>query len=91
MKKCDFNAKFGFKGDFNGDLAYKLKIAGSNKFSAQFIKIISHYIIKGLAITLMYCNRLHAWWSTQSWLATLLSSLIFTQVGRTSDSMTVPT
>ena len=33
-------------------------------------------IIKSLAITLMYCNRLHAWWSTQSWLATLLSSLI---------------
>ena len=24
----------------------------------------------------MYCNRLHAWWSTQSRLATLLSSLI---------------
>ena len=24
----------------------------------------------------MYCNRLHAWWSTQSQLATLLSSLI---------------
>ena len=23
-----------------------------------------------------YCNRLHAWWSTQSQLATLLSSLI---------------
>ena len=33
-------------------------------------------IIKSLAITLMYCNRLHAWWLTQSWLATLLSSLI---------------
>ena len=33
-------------------------------------------IIKRLAITLMYCNRLHAWWSTQSRLATLLSSLI---------------
>ena len=29
-----------------------------------------------MAITLMYCNRLHAWWSTQSRLATLLSSLI---------------
>ena len=29
-----------------------------------------------LAITLMYCSRLHAWWSTQSPLATLLSSLI---------------
>ena len=24
----------------------------------------------------MYCNRLHAWWSAQSRLATLLSSLI---------------
>ena len=33
-------------------------------------------IIKKLSITLMYCNSLHAWWSTQSWLATLLSSLI---------------
>ena len=46
--------------DFFGDLVYKLKkIAGSNNFSAQFIKIFSHY--KRLAITLMYCNRLHAW------------------------------
>ena len=33
-------------------------------------------IIKRLAITLMYCNRLHAWWTTQSRLATLLFSLI---------------
>ena len=64
--------------DFYGDLVYKLKkIVGSNNFSAQFIKIIS--IIKRLAITLMYCNRLHAWWSTQSWLATLLSSIIARQ------------
>ena len=46
--------------DFYGDLVYKLKrIVGSNNFSAQFIKIISHY--KRLAITLKYCNRLHAW------------------------------
>ena len=29
-----------------------------------------------LTITLMYCKILHAWWSTQSRLATLLSSLI---------------
>ena len=36
-------------------------------------------IIKRLAITLIYCNRLHAWWSTQSRLATLLSSLIARQ------------
>ena len=33
-------------------------------------------IIKRLAITFMYCNKLHAWWSTRSRLATLLSSLI---------------
>ena len=59
--------------DFYGDLVYKLKkIVGSNIFSAHFIKIISH---KRLAITLMFCNRLHAWWSTQSRLATLFSSL----------------
>ena len=32
-----------------------------------------------MAITLMYCNRLRAWWSTQSRLATLLSSLIAQQ------------
>ena len=30
-------------------------------------------IIKRLAITLMYCNRLHAWWLTPSPVVTLLS------------------
>ena len=66
---------FILEPDFYGDLVYKLKkIVGSNNFTAQFIKIVSHK--KKMAITLMYCNRLHAWWSTQSWLATLLSSLI---------------
>ena len=54
---------------------YKVKkIVGSNNFSAQFIEIISHY--KKDWLTLMHCSRLHAWWSTQSRLATLLSSLI---------------
>ena len=61
--------------EFYGDLVYK-KIVGSINFSAQFIKVMSHYKKKRLAITLMYCNRLHAWWSTQSRLTTLLSSLI---------------
>ena len=62
--------------EFYGDLVYKLKkIVGSNNLSAQFIKIISHYK-KRLAITLMYCSRLHAWWSTHSRLVTLLYSLI---------------
>ena len=61
--------------DFYGDLVYKLKkIVGSNIFSAQFIKIISHY--KKIGCNIMYNYRLHAWWSTQSRLATLLSSLI---------------
>ena len=31
-----------FSPTFYGDLVYKLKIVGSNNFSAQFIKIISH-------------------------------------------------
>ena len=65
-----------YEPEFYGDLVNKLKkIVGSNDFSAQFIKIISHYK-KIDYITLMYCNRLHAWWSTQSQLATLLSSLM---------------
>ena len=35
--------------DFNGDLVYKLKkIVGSNNFSAQFMKIISHFKKKWL-------------------------------------------
>ena len=74
--------------DFYGDLVYRLKkIVGSYNFSVQqFIKIISHY--KRLAITLVYCNRLHAWWSTQSRLATLLPSLIAC-FGWTGDSMMV--
>ena len=29
-----------------------------------------------MAVILMYCSRLHAWWSTESRLATMLSSLI---------------
>ena len=61
--------------EFYGDLVYKLKkIVGSNNFSVQFIKIISHY--KKIALTLMYCRRVHAWGSTQSRLAALLSNLI---------------
>ena len=61
--------------EFYGDLMYKLnRIVRSNNFSGQFIK--QFLIIKRLALTLTYCNRLHAWWSTLSGLATLLSSLI---------------
>ena len=61
--------------EFYGDLVNKLnKIVGSNNFSAQFIKTVTHY--KKLARTLMYGNRLHDWWSNHLLLVTLLSSLI---------------
>ena len=61
--------------EFYGDLVYKMKKSvGSNSFSAQFIKIFP--IIKRLAITLVFCSRLHALWSTQSRFTTLPSSLI---------------
>ena len=40
--------------DFSGDLVYKLKkIVGSNIFSAQFIKIISHYKKNGYIINVL--------------------------------------
>ena len=43
--------------DFYGDLVYKLKkIVGSNNFSAQFIKIISHYKKSGYTIKLGVFN-----------------------------------
>ena len=76
--------------DFYGDLVYKLKkIVGSNNFSAQFIKIISHYKKIG-------CNI-----SVLQWTACLVVGPITvgnfaflfncTLVGWTSDSMMVPT
>ena len=44
--------------DFYGDLVYKLKkFVGSNNFSAQFIKIISHY--KKIGNKLKRDNRLN--------------------------------
>ena len=53
-----------------------LKIVGSNNFSAQFIKIISHYKKIGYNINVLQQTVCYAWWSTQSRLSTLLSSLI---------------
>ena len=52
---------------------YKLKkIVGINDFSAQFTKK-KVSIIKRLVLTFMYSDKLHAWWSTQSWLTILIS------------------
>ena len=73
-----------------GDVVYRLKkMVGCNNFSAQFIKIISHYKKIGYNINVVQQT------------ACLVVNLIMvgnfaflfncTPVGRTSDSMTVPT
>ena len=75
--------------EFYGDLVYKLnKIVGYHSFSAQFIKIISHYkkIYNSNVLQQTAClvdNPIS------------VGNFVFlfncTPVGRTSDSMTVPT
>ena len=76
--------------DFYGDLVYKLKkIVGSNNFSAQFIKIISHYKKIGYNINVLQqtaCLVVNP--ITVGNFAFLFDC---TPVGRTSDSMMVPT
>ena len=76
--------------DFYGDLVYKLKkIVGSNNFSAQFIKIISHYKNIGYNINVLQqtaCLVVNP--ITVGNFACLFNC---TPVGRTSDSMMVPT
>ena len=76
--------------EFYGDLVYKLKkIVGSNDFLAQFIKIISHYKKIGYNINVLQqtvCLVVNP--ITVGNFAFLFNC---TPVGRTSDSMTVPT
>ena len=76
--------------DFYGDLVYKLKkIVGSNNFSAQFIKIISHYKKIGYNINVLQqtaCMVVNP--ITVGNFAFLFKC---TPVGWTSDSMMVPT
>ena len=76
--------------EFYGDLVYKLKkIVGSNNFSAEFIEIISHYKNIGYNINVLQqtaCLVVNPY--------TVDNFAFFfncTLVGRTSDSMTVPT
>ena len=76
--------------EFYGDLVYKLKkIVGSYNFSAQFIKIISHHKKIGYNINVLQqtaCLVVNP---------IMVGNFAFlfncTPVGRTSDSMTVPT
>ena len=76
--------------DFYGDLVYKLKkIVGSNNFSAQFIKIISHFKKIGYNINVLQqtaCLVVNP--ITVGNFAFLFNCK---PVGRTSDSMMVPT
>ena len=76
--------------DFYGDLVYKLKkIVGSNNFSAQFVKIISHYKKIGYNINVLQqtaCLVVNP--ITVGNIAFLFNC---TPLGRTSDSMMVPT
>ena len=76
--------------EFYGDLVYKLKkIVGSYNFSAQFIKIISHYINIGYNINvLQQTANLVINPITVGNFAFLFNCM---PVGRTSDSMTVQT
>ena len=76
--------------EFSGDLVYKLKkIVGSNSFSAQFIKIISYNKKIGYYINVMQQTAcLVANPITVGNFAFLFNC---TPVGRTSNSMTVPT
>ena len=76
--------------DFYGDLVYKLKkIAGSNNVSAQFIKIISHYKKIGYNINVLQQTACLVFNPiTVGNFAFLFNC---TPVGRTSDSMMVPT
>ena len=74
--------------EFHGDLVYKLKeIVGSNNFSAQFIKIISHYKKIGYNINVLQqtvCVVVYP--ITVGNFAFLFNC---TLVGLTSDSLTV--
>ena len=76
--------------DFYGDLVYKLKkIVGSNNFSAQFIKMISRYKKIGYNINVLQqtaCLVVNP--ITVGNFAFLFNC---TPMGRTSDSMMVPT
>ena len=76
--------------EFYGDFVYKLKkIDGSNNFSAQFIKIIFHFKNNGYNINVLHqtaCLVVNP--ITVANFAFLFNC---TPVGRTSDSMMVPT
>ena len=78
------------ESDFYGDLVYKLKkIVGSNNFSAQFIKIISHY--KKIGYNINVLQQTSCLVVNPIMVGNFAFLFNCTPVGRTSDSMMVPT
>ena len=75
---------------FYGDLVYKLKkIVGSNNFSAQFIKIISHY--KKIGYNINVLQQTACLVVNPIKVGNFAFLFNCTPVGWTSDSMMVPT
>ena len=76
--------------DLFGDLVYKLKkIVGSNNFSAQFIKIIFHY--KKIFYNINVLQQTACLVVNPITVGNFAFLFNCTPVGRTSDSMMVPT
>ena len=76
--------------DFYGDLVYKLKkIVGANNFSAQFIKIISNY--KKIGYNIIFLQQTACLAVNPITVGNFAFLFNCTPVGRTSDSMKVPT
>ena len=76
--------------EVNGDLVFKLKkIVDSNNFSAQFIRIISHYKKIGFYINVLQLTACLV--VNPITIGNFAFLFDCTRVGRTSDSMTVPT
>ena len=76
--------------EFYDDLVYKLKkIVGSNTFSAQLVQIISHY--KNIDYNINVLQQTACLVVKPITVGNFAFLFNCTPVGRTSDSMTVPT
>ena len=88
--KLDLNLSGAKELEFYGDLVYKLKkIVFSNNFSAHFIKIMSHY--KKIGYNINVLQQTASMVVNPITVGNFAFLFNYTPVGRTSDSMTVPT
>ena len=80
----------GLEPELYGDLVYKLKKnVGSNNFSAQFIKINSHY--KKIGYNIIVLQQTACLVVNPITVGNFTFLFNCTPMGRTSDSMTIPT